>query len=72
MILNEVTCKVFKSKIIDEIFLDIKENFYTDLRNFLFVKTGKGWISIDEIQVENKKRMNIGDFLRGNIIRSVL
>jgi len=34
----------------------------------LFIKTIDGFISVLEIQGENAKRMNIGDFLRGNKI----
>ena len=37
-------------------------------RDGLFIKTKKGILSVLEIQGENAKRMNIGDFLRGNSI----
>jgi methionyl-tRNA formyltransferase len=41
----------------------------SDAKKGLFVKTVDGKIlSILEIQGENAKRMNIGDFLRGNSI----
>lgn len=35
----------------------------------LFIKANEGIISVLEIQGENSKRMNIGDFLRGNKIQ---
>lgn len=35
----------------------------------LFIKTIDEIISVIEIQGENAKRMNIGDFLRGNQIK---
>lgn len=40
----------------------------SDQRDGLFIKTKKGILSVLEIQGENAKRMNIGDFLRGNSI----
>ena len=36
-----------------------------DSKKGLFVKTIDGVISVEEIQGENAKRMNVGDFLRG-------
>ena len=35
-------------------------------KDTLLVKTGKGTLSITELQMEGKKRMYIEDFLRGN------
>jgi len=40
----------------------------TDNKNYLAVKTTDGWVSIDELQPEGKRRMNIQDFFRGNKI----
>ena len=40
----------------------------SDQKNGLFIKTKQGILSVLEIQGENAKRMNIGDFLRGNKI----
>jgi methionyl-tRNA formyltransferase len=40
--------------------------FLTDNKNYLYFKTLDGWISIDELQPEGKKRMTIADFFRGN------
>jgi len=40
----------------------------TDNKNYLYIKTADGWISIDEIQAEGKKRMRIQEFFRGNKI----
>jgi len=42
--------------------------FVTDNKNYLYLKTKDGWISIDELQPEGKKRMMIQDFLRGNTL----
>ena len=41
-------------------------SFMTDNKNYLYFKTRDGWISIDELQPEGKKRMSIRDFFRGN------
>jgi methionyl-tRNA formyltransferase len=40
----------------------------SDNKNYLYIKTLDGWISIDELQPEGKKRMTIQDFFRGNRI----
>ena len=40
----------------------------TDNKNYLYFKTKDGWISVDELQPEGKKRMMIKDFLRGNTL----
>ena len=40
--------------------------YETDGKNFLHFQTGDGALSILELQLEGKKRMAIGDFLRGN------
>ena len=40
--------------------------FTSDNKNYLYIKTTDGWISIDELQPEGKKRMSIQDFFRGN------
>lgn len=39
---------------------------FTDNKNYLYFKTLDGWISVDELQPEGKKRMTIQEFLRGN------
>lgn len=38
----------------------------TDNKNYLYIKVSDGWISIDELQPEGKKRMSVQDFFRGN------
>ena len=42
--------------------------YITDSKNYLYFKTQDGWISVDELQPEGKKRMAIKDFLRGNTL----
>ena len=42
--------------------------FETDNKNYLYIKTSNGWISIEELQPEGKKRMTVQEFFRGNKI----
>ncbi len=55
-------------KILGEMDFDSKkagEVILADSKKGLFIKTIDGVISVEEIQGENAKRMNVGDFLRG-------
>lgn len=38
----------------------------TDNKNFLHIKTADGWLAIEELQPEGKKRMTIQEYFRGN------
>jgi methionyl-tRNA formyltransferase len=40
----------------------------TDHKTYLYIKTSNGWISVDELQAEGKKRMSTSEFFRGNKI----
>ncbi len=40
--------------------------FNTDHKNYLYIKAADGWISIEELQPEGKKRMSLQEFFRGN------
>jgi methionyl-tRNA formyltransferase len=42
------------------------ETIRTDNKNYLHIKTSDGWVAIDELQPEGKKRMSIQEFFRGN------
>jgi methionyl-tRNA formyltransferase len=42
--------------------------FITDNKNYLNFKTMDGWIAIDELQPEGKRKMAIQEFFRGNRI----
>jgi len=41
---------------------------YTDGKTSLLVRAADGWLAINELQAEGKRRMLTGDFLRGNTI----
>lgn len=40
-------------------------NFETDKRTFLKFACADGYVQVKELQLEGKKKMNVGDFLRG-------
>jgi methionyl-tRNA formyltransferase len=66
-VIGEKNFKVYKTSVIDR--SDTAKNageFVTDDRNYLYFKTRDGWISVDELQPEGKKKMTIRDFFRGN------
>ncbi len=81
--LNDKKIKIWKVQIVseEEISILVEKNnidnieelkpgtvVFANEKQGLFIKTIDGVISILEIQGENAKRMNVGDFLRGNKI----
>jgi len=40
--------------------------WHTDNKNYLYFRTGDGWVAVDELQPEGKRRMSVGEFFRGN------
>lgn len=63
--------KIFRVK---PALLDIKAadgTFLTDHKHRLVVKAGDGWLDITELQMPGKKKMDIGDLLRGNPLTKV-
>ncbi|MHA4742410.1 methionyl-tRNA formyltransferase [Dyadobacter sp. MSC1_007] len=64
--LNSLSCKIFKTRISPASEDATPGEFDTDGKNYLHFRTADGWLSIEELQLEGKKRMDIGDFLRGN------
>jgi methionyl-tRNA formyltransferase len=66
---NVIQVKVFSSHS-EEGNPNIPGEMITDGKTYLKVSTGCGFIHIDELQVEGKKRMPIIEFLRGTHIKS--
>ncbi len=67
--LNGKTYKVFKVSVLKESQGDKETgNLNTDNKNYLSVRTADGWISIEELQPEGKRRMDVREFFRGNKI----
>jgi methionyl-tRNA formyltransferase len=59
------TFKIFKVTVVEKPTSDDRA-IHTDNKNFLHVRSIDGWVSLDEIQPEGKKRMTIQEFFRGN------
>ena len=61
---NKGTLKVYSAKITDETSVGTPGEIL-EKKNALIIQTGKGKIELTEVQLQGKKRMNAGDFLRG-------
>jgi methionyl-tRNA formyltransferase len=70
MLVNGLNCKVFATKFNTHTNLK-KGDFEIRNGNSLFIGTQIGEISIEDLQLEGKKRMDIKSFLLGNKILSV-
>lgn len=64
--LDGKTFKIFKVSISNSSSEKEPGGYETDHKTYLSFKTADGWVSIDELQPEGKKKMTIQDFLRGN------
>lgn len=67
--LNGLSCKIFKTKVISDQQNLNPGQFKSDGKTYLYVGTGDQTLSIEVLQLEGKKRMNIDDFLRGTKIQ---
>lgn len=67
--LNGKMCKVYKSLPVpsgEGVSLpNSNGHIRTDNKKYLHFKTSDGWVAIEELQLEGKKRMSIEEFLRG-------
>jgi len=63
--LNGLSCKIFKTEISDENENGHPGEYRTDGKTYLNFKASDGWISVKVLQLEGKKRMDVGEFLRG-------
>jgi methionyl-tRNA formyltransferase len=58
--------KIFKAKIANSKYPESKSGtIYTDSKTYFHVITSNGVISVEEVQLEGKKRMDVVNFLRG-------
>jgi methionyl-tRNA formyltransferase len=64
--INDKTYKVYKASA--AMWNENKKTgeFATDNLHHLYFKTADGWISVDELQAEGKRKMEIQEFFRGN------
>ena len=67
-ILNGKACKVYKGRVSDAKKEAVPGSIHTDNRQLLEVRTADGWVAIEELQPEGKKRMTTAAFLAGNRI----
>jgi methionyl-tRNA formyltransferase len=61
--------KIFNSRIVDTTEHTEKQEpgeYITDNENYLHFRTSDGYLSVEELQPEGKKRMAVRDFFRGN------
>ncbi|MBX2942860.1 MAG: methionyl-tRNA formyltransferase [Cyclobacteriaceae bacterium] len=65
--INGKTYKIFKVSM-PESHNNSETDFVTNQKDELYFKTKDGWLSIEELQPEGKKKMNIKEFFRGNKI----
>lgn len=63
--LDGKTLKIYSAKKEHSKHPDTPGTISTDKKTFLKFATADGYISVQEIQLEGKKRMNVEDFLRG-------
>jgi methionyl-tRNA formyltransferase len=63
--LNDKKLKIYKAEKIYGTHTDTPGSFKTDSKSFLYFACTDGYISILELQLEGKKKMDIASFLRG-------
>lgn len=62
------SCKIFKATAVNRYQEAVPGTILSDNRQLIEVRTADGWISVDELQPEGKKRMTAAAFLAGNRI----
>lgn len=63
--LNGLSCKIFRTTPVEFTAEANPGEFRTDNKSYLHFRATDGWLSVEELQIEGKKRMAVGDFLRG-------
>lgn len=67
--LNGKTLKIWEADVINENYQGEPGEIVKATKDTLYIKTGKGIISVNQLQLEGKKRMDIDTFLLGNSIK---
>ncbi|WP_439482216.1 methionyl-tRNA formyltransferase [Cyclobacterium plantarum] len=66
-ILNGKSCKVLRTEVLDHEPAGLNVGEYkTDNKSYIHFQTGNGALSILELQLEGKRKMEVQDYLRGN------
>jgi methionyl-tRNA formyltransferase len=64
--LGDKFCKIYLARAVNDDHSAAPGEYRTDGKSLLHFRTADGWLAIDELQLEGKKRMTAGEFLRGN------
>ena len=67
--LNGKICKVYTTAVVEQTAIREVGTYLTDNKSFLHFQTDTDLIAILSLQLEGKKRMDIGEFLRGNSLK---
>ncbi len=68
-VINQKSFKIYAVSVANESpFVADPGQAFTDKKTKILVRAADGWVSIDELQAEGKRRMTAGDFLRGNML----
>ena len=67
---NEKTLKIWKAKPSDVSVGAEAGEIFEVAKNSFKVSTGAGSLEVFEVQLEGKKRMSAGDFMRGNHVEA--
>jgi methionyl-tRNA formyltransferase len=70
--LDQKQLKVHKAHRAETASNGVPGSIQTDGKTYCWVACADAWLSLDEIQLEGKKRMPIADFLRGNTLPECL
>lgn len=63
--MNGKTLKIWKARVVDDDSICMPGTVIKSGKDTLLVKCGEGALAIEELQLEGKKRMDTGSFLRG-------
>ncbi len=63
--LNGKVCKIYRTTKVTDENIQFEESFKSDGKKYLYFKCFDGYLAIEELQLEGKKRMGIEEFLRG-------
>lgn len=63
--INGLSCKIFKTSLVQEDQVASPGEYKTDHKTFLHFRASDGWLAVESLQLEGKKKMLIEEFLRG-------
>lgn len=66
--LNGRHFKIFQATMIDVTSSEQPGSVKTDNKTYLHVKVADGWLAVEELQGEGKRKMSIAEFFRGNTV----